>query len=223
MPVYAPTPGFASRRPHPRTLVLIVGGHAALLAAVMTAKMDLPAKIIPQITKVDLIEAPKPPPPPEPQPQPNPAPRDSVIDHVVPPLPIPQPRNLDVDTRPIPPDPGPLIGNVVEPVPDPRPIPLPLPDPVRVGPRFATPPGLVEPPYPEDKRQLEEQATLRLRISIDPRGRVVAVDPVGRADPSFLRAARRHIIANWRYKPATEDGKAVASSTVITLTFRLEA
>ena len=63
---------------------------------------------------------------------------------------------------------------------------------------------------------------LRLKLSIDERGRVIAVEPVGRADRSFLEAARRHLIAKWRYKPATEDGKAIASSTVITLTFRIE-
>ena len=50
---------------------------------------------------------------------------------------------------------------------------------------------------------------LRLRLSIDERGRVVSVEPVGRADRSFLDAARKHLIANWRYKPATEDGKAI--------------
>ena len=50
---------------------------------------------------------------------------------------------------------------------------------------------------------------LKLRLSIDHRGRVVAVEPVGRADRAFLAAARRHLIAKWRYKPATEDGRAV--------------
>jgi len=52
--------------------------------------------------------------------------------------------------------------------------------------------------------------------------RVVAVDPVGRTDPLFLEAARRHLIAHWRYKPALADGQAVASSMVITLRFQLD-
>ena len=39
---------------------------------------------------------------------------------------------------------------------------------------------------------------------------------------SFLAAARRHIIRAWRYTPATEDGVAVPSSTVISLSFRME-
>ena len=37
------------------------------------------------------------------------------------------------------------------------------------------------------------------------------MEPVGTANPSFLEAARRHIIRAWRYQPATEDGVAVPS------------
>jgi protein TonB len=96
-----------------------------------------------------------------------------------------------------------------------------VPAPVRVGPRFATPADAVRPPYPASKIESDDEAVLKLKLSIDPRGRVVAVEPVGRADPAFLAAARRHLIAHWRYKPATEDGRAIASSTVITLRFEL--
>ena len=66
------------------------------------------------------------------------------------------------------------------------------------------------------------EAVLRLRLSIDERGRVVSVDPVGAADGAFLAAARRHLLAQWRYKPAMEGGRAVATSIVITLRFQLE-
>jgi periplasmic protein TonB len=48
------------------------------------------------------------------------------------------------------------------------------------------------------------------------------VDPVGRADGEFLAAARRHLIAHWRYAPATDDGRAVGSTTTITLRFQLD-
>jgi protein TonB len=92
----------------------------------------------------------------------------------------------------------------------------------RTGPRFITPDWALRPPYPDDKRRLEEEATLKLKLAIDERGRVVAVEPVGKADRSFFEAARKHLIAKWRYKPATEDGRPVPSSTVITLRFELE-
>jgi protein TonB len=51
---------------------------------------------------------------------------------------------------------------------------------------------------------------------------VTSVTPVGSADPTFLDAARRHILRHWRYQPATEGGEAVASTVVITLSFKLE-
>ena len=222
MAVYASKPGFADRRAHPRALLLIVGAHAALLAAVMSAKMDLPAKIIPTITKIELIDPPKPPPPPEPSPPQPSQPKQSRIDQLPAIVPVP-PRDVpSIDPTPMPlplPTPGP-IGPSLDPAPLPQ--PLPAPDPVRVGPRFATPESLLKPPYPLEKLRTEEEASLKLRLSIDERGRVVAVEPVGRADSSFLEAARRHLIAKWRYKPATEDGRPVASSTVITLTFQIE-
>lgn len=220
MPVYAPAPRFAHRGGYPHAMLVIVGAHVALIAAVMSVKMDLPAKITRTITQVDLIEAPKPPPP-EPQPlEAQPEPRTSTLDLVPRIVPVPQPPAPTVDSRPIPlPDPGPTIGPAIQPQPA---QPLPRADPVRAGPRFATPAHMVEPPYPPAKLSTQEEASLRLKLAIDPRGRVVAVEPVGRVDRTFLEAARRHILANWRYRPATEDGRAIASSTVITLTFRLE-
>jgi protein TonB len=51
---------------------------------------------------------------------------------------------------------------------------------------------------------------------------VTSVEPVGPADPSFLEAARRHILKSWRYKPATEDGVAVPTTVTFNLSFRLE-
>jgi protein TonB len=118
--------------------------------------------------------------------------------------------------------PAPGIGAGTQPLPPFAPQPTPRADPVRSGPRSLTPAHLVEPPYPPSKLLAEEEAALRLKLSIDQRGRVVAVDPVGSVDRTFFQAARRHILANWRYRPATEDGRAIASSTVITLRFTLE-
>lgn len=208
------------RRLHPKALMLIIGGHAVLLAAVMSAKMDLPVPFIRTPTEVDLIPLPKDPPPPEPQPQTEPKPAQSQLDLPQVIIPIPAPDRPTVDPLPIPiPNPGPIIGPRTDP--EPRPQPQPAADPVRVGPRFATPSSQVRPPYPPGKLDRGEEAALRLRLSIDARGRVVAVEPVGDADRAFLSAARRHLIANWRYEPATEDGRPVASTTVITLRFEL--
>ena len=221
MPVYAPTSGFADQRRHPSALLLIVGAHAVLIAAVMTAKMAVPVIEDHSPIIVDPIPIPPDPPPnPEP-PKADQQPQAPRADPYVPPrvIPLPTPSGPTMDTNPVPvPDPGPVVGTN----PDPVPIPKPTPAVVRTGPRFITPDWALRPPYPDDKRRLEEEATLKLRLAIDERGRVVAVEPVGKADRSFLEAARRHLIAKWRYKPATEAGHPVPSSTVITLRFELE-
>jgi protein TonB len=199
--------------------MLIIVGHAALLAAVLTAKMVTvtsdPFERI-EITNVPID--PPPPAPPRPVDVSKPDPQRSFIDQVRPIVPMDQ----TIATTPIdqgPPSQGldPVIGTGPTISLDP-----PRADPVRTGPRFVTAENAVRPPYPLDMRRAEQEATLKLRLTIDARGRVTAVEPVGAANPSFLEAARRHILRAWRYKPATEDGVAVPSTTVISLSFRLE-
>lgn len=218
MSVYASVPAFADRARHPRMLVIIVAGHAALLAAVMTARMDLPVPWKPAPTDIIFVPEQKPPPEqPQKQPEKVQEPSNEVIRPVDPIVPTPNTDAVTLDPTPLPPmDAGTVIGpgNSVEQV-------LPV-APVRVGPRFATPESRVRPPYPQQKIASGEEAVLRLRLAIDARGRVTAVESVGANDPAFLAAARRHIIANWRYRPATEDGRPIASSTVITLRFELD-
>ena len=212
----------AERRSSPQAMLVVAVAHVAAIAVVMSAKMDLPTRVRDAVTSVELIELAKPPPPPEPQPRVQPKTAPSVVDRVPPVVPVPQPRadTLDPTPLPLPPSGGDIVGPPV--IPLPRVDGIAVPAPVRVGPRFATPDHLLRPPYPASKIEDGEEASLRLRLSIDERGRVTAVEPAGRADPAFLEAARRHLKAKWRYKPATEDGRAVASTTLITLRFELE-
>jgi protein TonB len=217
------------RRLSPSALGVIVAGHAIAIGLLITAKMDIDIFEAPVKTKI--YDVPLPPPPPEqPKPKPQvqqdtrlPPPPDSRIDRFPPVIPLPQPGpsfdpgpNINSTL----PDIGPALADTLTPplLPPPT-IPAEV---VRVGARATTPPDLLRPPYPESKRRTEEEAVLRLRLSIDPRGRVTAVEPVGAADPAFLASARTHLIRNWRYKPATEDGRAVASTLTITLRFELE-
>jgi protein TonB len=200
-------------------MLAIAVAHIALIAVVMSAKMDLPARILRPPIVVDTIPLPdKPLEPVPPEPQAGPI---ETIKPVPTPLPLPLPSDNPIlaDPAPLPfPDGSMGTGAMPGPAIDP-----PRPAPVMIGPRFATPAGLVRPAYPASKINSEEEAVLKLRLSIAANGRVVAVEPVGAADRAFLDAARRHIIARWRYKPATEDGGAVASSTVITLRFELDS
>jgi protein TonB len=213
----APRP--AGRSGSPRTLALILIGHAALIAAVMSAKMGVIH--VDGVTPTEVFNVPiDPPTPPEPKPpeaQPN---QPSFIERPVTLIDVPQvTQTLPIDRGPpIVPWNPPVIGDG-PPLPPANPVKA---TPVRVAAIFSTPENAIRPPYPTSKIRLQEEATLRLRLSIDARGRVTSVEPVGAADPEFLAAARRHIIRSWRYKPATEDGAGVASTIVITLRFQLE-
>jgi protein TonB len=211
-------PVTAVRKPSPNAMLAIIAAHVAVVAVVMSAKMELPPKINNAPIVVDWIKTPQPPPPNEPQhtssrPQAGltPSNRPAPVPPLAQPTPLPDPTTLD---------PGPSPTN---PTPIHDPVPLPPPSGITAGAQLATPPSELKPPYPGIKLASEEEAVLKLRLTIDPNGRVVAVDPVGRADRVFLEAARRHLLAHWRYKPAMEDGHAVTSTTVITLRFQLDA
>jgi protein TonB len=217
----ANSPRTAARSSSPKALTIVLAGHAALIAAVLTARMDVAGPVIDKIPDIINIAPDKPPPPPPPDPTVDPQPAKTVtqptfIERTPPVVDMEQARPIELDTGPTLRDIGAVIGS------GPTFVDPPRKGPVRLGPRLATAGDALKPPYPNDKLRAEEEATLKLRLTIDARGRVVAVEPVGAVDASFLAAARRHILKAWRYKPATEDGVAVSTSTVITLSFRLE-
>ena len=215
----ANAPRIAERRSAPNALLFIIAGHVAVVAAVMSAKMDLPRRILEGPLVVTTIPVP-PPPPSDPV-------RTKTQTHRVITTPEPQisipPTHLEQESvealGPTTINTGVLGGGGIAIIPE---IPRPVHYPVKLGPRLATPESELKPPYPQSKLLTEEEAVLNLRLTIDQNGRVVAVDPVGRADAAFLAAARRHLLAHWRYRPASEDGRAVTSSTVITLRFQLD-
>lgn len=228
MPAYA-VPA-QQRRRSPTTFTLIVGAHVLAVALLATAQMDVGTGQKQPNTRV--IDVPLPPPPPEPKPEPPkareqaaeplPSPPDSFIDQRPPLVPLPS-TGLVVDPG-LPGPPAVIIGPAVVPQPGlgTGPAVSPSADPVRVAARLATPAHLLRPPYPDSKRRDEEEAVLRLRLTIDARGRVTGVMPVGAADEAFVGAARAHLTRHWRYRPATEDGREVASTLVVTLRFELE-
>jgi protein TonB len=98
----------------------------------------------------------------------------------------------------------------------------PIPLPISSAAQLLTPPSDLKPPYPQSKLLTGEEASLTLRLTVDDQGRIIAVEPIGRADPVFLAAARRHLLAHWRYKPAIQDGRAISSSFTVTLRFELD-
>lgn len=218
----------AHRRPaarlQPKALALIVAGHAGLLFAVMTARGDIPLPPGFDRTDVIFIDPVKPPPPPPPPTDPV-KPTESTVSRIDQPqiiVPIPKPGPLGpIDLGPPLVQPGSGLSELPLPPLDPPPIPQPAAK-ATVAARALTAAADLTPPYPDDKRRAGEEAVIRLTLAIDARGRVVDVTPLGNADPSFVEAARRHILKRWRYKPATEDGAAVASTQTVSIRFRLD-
>jgi protein TonB len=115
------------------------------------------------------------------------------------------------------------MRDLIGPRPGPAIVPTPRPAAANAAAQLLTPAARLKPPYPQSKLLSEEEAVLKLRLTIGADGRVTAVEPAARADPAFLDAARRHILAHWRYRPASAGGRAVGSSVVITLRFQLDS
>jgi protein TonB len=207
----------AERKSSPNAMLLVACAHIAVVAAVMSAKMDLPRRIFDPPTTV--IQVPIPPVPAPVTPEKHaPAPKHLTV-ATPPEAPVPDATHNQVRI-----DPGPTVdagtievggGSYTTSYP-------PKPVPVSSAAQLLTSGSELKPPYPQAKLLNEEEAALRLRLTIDDRGRVIAVDPIGAADPVFLGAARRHLLSHWRYKPAMQDGRAIASSIVITLRFELD-
>ena len=212
-------PVAAQRGSSPNAMLAIVAIHVAAVAALMSAKMDLPIPIVDKPLEIDWIETHKPPPD---KPIENDQPRPSETALTPPDSQVPLPP---LDSPGVTPGPVPSFDDLVGPTFDPGPkaLPVPTPAPVKIGARLITPASELKPPYPRIKLASGEEAVLRLNLTIDERGRVIGVEPIGRADRVFLDAARRHLLTHWRYKAATEDGRAVRSTIAITLRFQLEA
>lgn len=215
---YASPSTVASRRFSPTSIALIVAGHAGLLALVISARMEVLPKIPSEPTIYIPIPDPVPPPPKPPTAEKptarteTPSNQPTVTPPIVPNLPLIGTTPGGEVTVPTNPFPG---GEVIIPSPpQPREI-------VRRAATLATPDSRLRPPYPLSKQRLGEEASLALRLTIGADGRVTAVAPAGPADRVFLAAARRHILANWRYRPATEDGAAVATVITVQLSFKL--
>lgn len=214
-------PAAAKRQSSPHAMLFIVSAHVALLAVVMSAKMDLPARFQEGPSLIRIMSLPPPPRHRTPSATSKSQQLNRVIDRTTPRTVSPPPFLTPPEADPSSPDQmaGAGGGGVVT-------IPA-LPQqgataPVRHDPRLLTPPSELKPPYPASKLASEEEAQLRLRLTIDDRGRVIGVDPLGYADREFLDTARRYILAHWRFDPGTQDGRPVATTTVVTLSFKLD-
>lgn len=78
----------------------------------------------------------------------------------------------------------------------------------------------VEPAYPETERKLRKEGIVILEAIITSDGAVDEVKVLKAADPLLDDAAKRAVM-QWRYRPATLNGRAVRVYLTVTVSFRL--
>ena len=66
------------------------------------------------------------------------------------------------------------------------------------------------------------EGNVTVRVTIDARGRVTAIELVSASNPIFFEETRRQALRSWRFVPATRDGVAIESSQTMTVRFQLE-
>ena len=210
-------PRIGARGSSPKALLLIIGVHVVAIALIVTAKATMQQPVAKPGPTVISIPLPKPPPPRPVQRAETPRPEAALPQGPteIPPLTQPQ---MPVLSDPV--VTGADSGNSA--IPELPPLHLSPAVPASSPAQPLTSASDLRPPYPQSKLLAGEEASLTLRLTIDEHGRVVAVEPVGRADPIFLAAARRHLIARWHYKPAMQAGRPVSSTAVVTLRFELD-
>jgi protein TonB len=222
-----PEGGFLEQKPRsPTGLAIVIVVHAAILSALALSKMEMPGPELFKRLEVRNIPVPKDPPPipakprvePEVEPQ-QPTvitrPDPIVTTDKVPVFELP-PRPTDftmVDMRP----PGPRDIAIQPPEP-----PRPLPDPVRMEARL-DPRSELLPPYPPEEQRAEREGNVTIKVYIGTDGRVKRAEKVSAASEAFWRETQRHALRNWRFKPATIDGRPVESTKQMTVRFVLDS
>ena len=79
------------------------------------------------------------------------------------------------------------------------------------------------PPYPPVSRRLGEQGTVRLHLTIDAQGNVTAAQVTNSSGVAELdQTAVDWVVAHWKYRPAMQNGLAVASTADAEVVFSLK-
>ena len=218
--------GFLDQRPRsPSGLAIVIVAHVAAISALALSKMDVPTPEIIGPLKIRNIALPKDPPPlpPEPKVEPREIPQhktvmtrpDPIVKTDAPPI-LDLPKQQAVDIT--------WVNTKIGPIDVPRdpPPPKPLPDPVRMEARL-DPRSELLPPYPDEEIRAEREGAVTIKVLIGTDGRVKRAEKVSAASDAFWRETYRHVLRNWRFKPATVDGRPVESSRTMTLRFVLDS
>jgi protein TonB len=186
---------------------LVIAAHVAVIYAIAVSLGVVEAPPIVESAKVVLVDTPKPVEP-------------------APPVKAPEIRQPDL-TVPIP---DTVIETPVEPPPleaapaesNNAPVALPAEGaPVEATSLAVT--SRYEPVYPPASRRENEEGTVRLRVLVDATGRPQDVRVLKSSGHPRLDDAAVSAVKRWKFRPATQDARAVTAWTQVSVVFRLDS
>ena len=191
------------------TVVVVL--HVIVVYALVNGLARKVVDVIKGPIETKLVKETKEPPPPEAPPPPPPK-------LVVPPPPFIPPPEIQIAVA--------VSPNAISAVTNKT--PPPAPPPMKPTPRPGTPAALardtcptVEPPYPMASKRNQETGTLVLRLQIGPDGTASAVEVTKSSGHARLDESAKNWIVTCHFKPATADGKPIASTLSQSYTFNL--
>jgi protein TonB len=92
----------------------------------------------------------------------------------------------------------------------------------RIADRGPEPVARMQPKYPSLAYRNREEGSVLVRADIDANGVPGDVTVVRRSGSRDLDRAARDAVRQWRFRPAIEGGKAVASTVEVPIDFRLD-
>lgn len=82
--------------------------------------------------------------------------------------------------------------------------------------------GNYTPPYPEEAKKNEIEGSVRLRVTLDPDGKVTDATIISGPGYGLNEAARTAMLKHFKFKPATKGGENVGYTFVYTVVFLLD-
>lgn len=209
------------KRISPAGLAAVAVLHAAGLAALLLAGPTMIEVIRHPPTKVVFIPTPKEPDPVKPKVQPKTHPRQQTkIDYKPTVVDLPRESDITLDLPRVPviiPTTPPGSGEIAV-IDPPKPPPPPVRREASLDPRYA---GDLQPPYPPSEQRAGNEGRVEIRVLIGTDGRVKAAEKIFATSGAFYRATERQALDEWRFRPATVDGRPVESRKVLTVRFQL--
>lgn len=215
-----PRQGYAAHRSPSAFAAAIVLNGGVFAALIAIPAVEVIRWVTPPI-EVTNIPLPQPPKPTIDEPRPKTEanktqfmkPRPTTIDPIVVPPIVETGGGFITGVEPL----GPVgTGGDILPIDPPRP---PVLTKAKLDPRFA---DNFKPDYPPALRREGLEGSATVRVTIDERGRVIAVELVKATDPRFFEETKEQALRHWRFQPARRDGVATTSEQTMTVHFRLE-